>query len=531
VAKLAYPEGIQSWPITNWVNGHENFKHRFQKNASYKLVLPDSVQDSTARYRATTANFQWLLQHAIENDLHLRAMGNGWSFSEVAVCEGGVVDTKALRLTFALKDSFVSPDYISKGKKSADLFFTQCGMSILAINEKLEAAGRSLKASGASNGQSIAGATSTGTHGAAYRVGAVHDAIVGLHIIVGPSRHVWLEKSSNAVASDQFINWLGAEKISDDDCFNAAVVSFGSFGFIHGVLLETEPIFLLEEYRSNEIAYNTSVIETLTTMNFDPIASVLPFPPDSPARQLYHFEALINPHDFAVNDPDKGIFIKMMYKTPYRADYPKRIRETKGFQYGDNTLGLIQTILDTLGSKISTVLVPKLVGTLLPLVFKPTPVAYGTIGETFNNTKFRGKAASASIGMDISNVNRVVETIIEANKQSPFPGILSFRFVKGTTALLGFTKFPHTCVLEMDGVDSGISRNFYQKVWDTLEDKGIPYTLHWGKMNFNLDKARVRRMYGDATVDKWIACRHQLLDEASREVFTNDFMRKCGLNS
>jgi hypothetical protein len=52
-------------------------------------------------------------------------------------------------------------------------------MSILQINEKLEAAGRSLKASGASNGQSIAGCISTGTHGAAFQVGAVHEAIVG----------------------------------------------------------------------------------------------------------------------------------------------------------------------------------------------------------------------------------------------------------------------------------------------------------------------------------------------------------------
>jgi FAD/FMN-containing dehydrogenase len=97
-------------------------------------------------------------------------------------------------------------------------------MSILQIKEKLESSGRSLKASGASNGQSIAGATATGTHGAAYNVGAVHDAIVGLHVIVGPARHVWIEKKSNPIASDEFIN-CGAEKISDDDFFNAVVVS------------------------------------------------------------------------------------------------------------------------------------------------------------------------------------------------------------------------------------------------------------------------------------------------------------------
>ena len=142
--------------------------------------MPDSLAGSTEKYRATTANFMWLIQHAVENNLQMRAMGNGWSFTEVAVCDGGVVDTKALRLSFALRDSFVAPEYLSSGKHGSDLFLVQCGMSILQLDEKLEEGGRSLKASGASNGQSIAGATSTGTHGSAYRVGAVHDTIVGL---------------------------------------------------------------------------------------------------------------------------------------------------------------------------------------------------------------------------------------------------------------------------------------------------------------------------------------------------------------
>src|SRR5215831_2413066 len=233
---LTFPEGIAVWTIEQWENGHQNFIQQFTKDASFKLTLPDSLLSSTEKYKATTANFMWLIQHALDNNLQLRAMGNGWSFTKVAVCDGGVVDTKSLRLSFALRDSFVAPEYLASGKHGSDLFFVQCGMSILQLNEKLESGGRSLKASGASNGQSIAGATSTGTHGSAYKVAAVHDSIVGLHIITGANRHVWLEKKSNPVASDEFVNWLGAEKISDDDIFNSAVVSFGCFGFIHSIL-------------------------------------------------------------------------------------------------------------------------------------------------------------------------------------------------------------------------------------------------------------------------------------------------------
>jgi hypothetical protein len=81
----------------------------------------------------------------------------------------------------------------------------------------------------------------------------------------------------------------------------------------------------------------------------------------------------------------------------------------------------------------------------------------------------------------------------------------------------------------MDGVDSKVSRKFFEKIWNRLEELNIPYTLHWGKINFNLNPQRVRAMYGDAAVDKWIASRNRLLDAPARKVFTNKFTQQCGL--
>ena len=472
----------------------------------------------------------WLINYALDNNISLRAMGNGWSFSEVAVCNGGGIDTKALRLSFVLGNSFVSRQYLDAGRNSSDLFFVQCGMSILQINEKLEGAGRSLRASGASNGQSIAGATSTGTHGSAFKIGAVHDTIVGLHLIVGPDRHVWLEKKSNPVASDEFIHWLNAEKISNDELFNAAVVSFGSFGFIHGVLLETEPLFLLEEHKSGELPYDASLRKMMNTLDFSGLADKFPYPEGTIGKELYHIELLVNPHDFEPENPDKGVYLKTIYKIPYVPGYEKRVRETKGFQYGDNTLGLVQSILDTLGPKLSAPLVPRLVNTLLPLVFKPAPAAFGTLGETFNNTRFRGKAASAAIGMNAADASRVLEEIVALNKSTPFPGAVAFRYVKGSDATMAFTRFPLTCILELDGVESAYSRSFFTKIWERLEALNIPYTVHWGKINFHLNAERVKQMYG-AAVDKWKGCRDLLLDEKTKKIFNNGFLEKAGLDA
>ena len=57
----------------------------------------------------------------------------------------------------------------------------------------------------------------------------------------------------------------------------------------------------------------------------------------------------------------------------------------------------------------------------------------------------------------------------------------------------------------------------------------IPYTLHWGKMNFNLNTSQIQKMYGDENINKWKASRKALLSEDAQKVFTNDFMIQCGL--
>jgi len=351
---------------------------------------------------------------------------------------------------------------------------------------------------------------------------------MGLHIITGPNKHVWLQRKSNPVASPAFITWLGAELISDDDLFNAAVVSFGSFGFIHGILLETAPIFLLEKRVTPGIAYTAALKQAINNLDFSAIENILPHPENGTGAELYHFEVLVNPHKFVPDDPAKGVFVKTMYKIPHTDNYEKPVTSTAKFQYGDELLDVMQTILDAIGKKLTQKLVPGLVGKLLPLAYPEGQVTIGTMGEIFSNTLFRGKAASAAIAIDASNSSRVIEEIVALNKTVAFPGAVALRFVKGTNALLGFTKFPKTCVLEMDGVESKTSRRFFQTLWDRLEELNIPYTLHWGKVNFNLNPERIRKMYG-TNVDKWLACREQLLDPATRKVFSNNFMRQCGL--
>ncbi|MGI9546572.1 MAG: FAD-binding protein [Flavobacteriaceae bacterium] len=522
-----YPHGIEPINITQFENRHQNFTQIF-KNQSFHLVNP-MLDNRWKEYLATTKNIQWLIKEAINKEWRLRAMGRGWSMSKVAVAKDGVIDTMDLRNYFNMRDDLCHSSLHSTARVP-NLVFTQCGMSMFALNNKLEKEGRprrSIRASGAANGQSIVGAFSTNTHGSAVRYGSVHDQVVGLHIVTGPDEHVWIERNSNPIVSHKFITNLSAKLLRSDDLFNAAIISFGSFGFIHGVMLETQPICLLKEYKKKDIAYDAVMKEFLANMNFDLIRDRLPGPYRTPGHKLYHFELGFNPHRFENDNPQKGFFMRVMYQTPYREDYKRKEASTR-FQYGESTFGVLQTILDLLGNAAEHV-IPSLVNTLYPLAYAETEPVEGTFGEHFGVTRVRGKASSFALGMDISDCTKVLEIVVETNKTQPFPGVTAMRFVKGTKATLGFTRFPITCVMELDAMDCNAARAFYKTILSRLESEGIPHTLHWGKVNYMIDSGKLNEMYGD-NVNKWKDARNSLLEPEVQEVFNNQFMDRCGLS-
>lgn len=537
---MELPLGIKQLEIKQdkWTNAHANFTQKLKKGASFELTVSDPLfkqQYPTfkEKYNKTTENFQWLLNYAIDQNIKLRALGSGWSFSKVAVSEDGLLNTKKLTLKAELSAPQVSETYLRNGGDPADLLFTQCGNEIIRINDLLEKErnpAKSLCMSGGSNGQTIVGAFSTGTHGAAFRAGSLCDCVVGMHLIVGPDRHVWLERASNPVTSGVFHARLKAEVIRDDDLFNAALVSFGSFGFIHGVLIKVEPKFLLEQ-QLLKIPYNEALEKAIKFNDFSGLAPKLKYPPE----QLYHFELAINPHDFKQDGQTEEVYLRVMYKMPYRPDYIPFDHNAKGkFTYGDDVLGLMQTALDIIekvpGNKLDLKLIPKTVNALFKIAYDRPETAIGTIGETFRNTIFRGMLFSAGFAFAQQDIPAVIKHFLVLNQRKPFVGVMAFRFVKGTKATLGFAKFEHSCVLELDGADAELNHQFTEAFVQQLEQAKIKFAVHWGKINDFLNPQRVRKIYGDRVIQNWLDQRRSLLDPETWEVFNNDFVRRCGLD-
>lgn len=490
-----------------WSNKHENFSAPVA--GLYDIWNPKvSGSQMINGYRATTRALQEFTEEAMSKDIRLRPLGSAWSISRAALTDGWLINTKPLNWVFRMSGLNITEEF--KGNRS-NLLFLQCGVSIGELNRYLAERGKSLKTTGASNGQTIAGALSTGTHGSAMNVGAVQDFVVGLHLITGPGRHVWLERASYPVTSGRFAERLGAEVIRDDDIFNAALVSFGSFGIIQGVMIETEDIFLLEAGRY-KLPFDQNLRDVIHTLDFDRVAL-----PEKNVKP-YHFEVVINPHT-----TDGQAFSTVMYKKPYQPDYKQRGGSQRRFQAGDDFLSVIGTLLDVVQDGV-----PVAVNTLLAAQYRSYEGRVGTLGDIFSSTSIRGKSTGAAMGVPLQEAEHALQVIMDVHKTGdPFPGVFALRYVKKSEALLAFTRFNMTCIIDLDAVDNRSARRFFRKVWKAFDHEKVPYTVHWGKAN-ELTPEHLEKMYED-DLERWLSVRKDLLGDKACQAFSSPFTDQCGL--
>ena len=133
------PAGIKPYqPDTPWQNCHENFSNNFTPDCSWILDHADASLSESDLYKRATENLKWVIGQSIEKSTTLRAIGANWSFSPVAMCNGGMLQTKGLDLIFNINETLVSPSYLHTGKTHQDLIFAECGTQIARLNRALE---------------------------------------------------------------------------------------------------------------------------------------------------------------------------------------------------------------------------------------------------------------------------------------------------------------------------------------------------------------------------------------------------------
>ncbi len=509
--------------IKSWNTLHENGP--FPSQWLHLTKLDDVITNPIDSYNDAAKEVQRLLKQALDANESFRAFGSRWSMSHIAHQKENMHDNVFMNLKIPILKQHM---HVDTGFDPANIFFFQCGNIIKEIHNFLAGFGKSLKASGASNGQTIAGCISTGVHGSALDIGSVQDYVVGLSLIIGPNPDdiVFLERASQPCLSDQFIGNFQSRVIRDDGLFNAALVGLGSFGFIHGVTIEAVDRFLLNRY-VKEVSKEEALL-LATTMNFENTAILVPEEVDSLGKGIrpYHYKIFINPYV-----QDSNFVIELMYKKTYRTSYPDPLPRVKTAIYRDLILLFIKIAERWKGS------IPKLIkilhNSILPKV--DTNVT-GTLSEIFWDAGYQGPAFACSVGIDHKDSALALELLTNlAKDEGPIPGIYAMRFVKQSKANLAFTKFPITCMLEIDGIIWDGTKHgmitlekFCTRVIETLKAENIPFTIHWGK---NADWSfpdLISHMYGNDAV-KWKQYRSNLLNPEAQVLFSNQFLEDIGL--
>jgi hypothetical protein len=128
------------------------------------------------------------------------------------------------------------------------LVHVEAGIKVHELNEMLDklTPPLAMPTLGGSNGQSIAGAFSTGTHGANPNLPPIADFVRALHLVGPGGQQWWIEPASRPITDRTAMEARKArgvidpciKLVYDDDLFFSCLVSMGCAGVIYAVVVE-----------------------------------------------------------------------------------------------------------------------------------------------------------------------------------------------------------------------------------------------------------------------------------------------------
>ncbi len=468
-------------------------------------------------FRQAGESLDEIIRQARDEEKRVLAIGSGWALSKINITDGRLVNTKLLNGCYDIGERYFDDSYPVAERRCVVL--AQAGMQIAELNAFLELAPpddserRSIKAAGIGNGQTIAGAVSGNTHGSQLNFGAMPDFVVGLHLATGRGRTLWIEKASRPVLTEEFADRIGADMIRDDDVFNAAVVSFGTFGIIAAVAVETAPIYQL-------------AFPAIVDLSHDDLKTqLLKFASPEPA-DVYHYEFIFDPQS-----RKRPAMVASAPKVPFEPGIhtPKPrwiIRDKLGYAPGDNVLNLawlLRLLPPSLVTKIEFGQYRKYA--LLNQV-------RGTPGQLYTSSIYylEGYTESA-FAVAIADAPATIDIVSQVARDIGLPSISQVRLVGASEATLGFTRHePRTAVFEVGQINDDRFPKFERRLDEAFRAAGIRYTMHWSK-NSGIDPAKLEYMYGADRIASWKAARRTVFggDEALMKAFASDAAVEAGL--
>jgi L-gulonolactone oxidase len=171
--------------------------------APARIACPRSPEEAAAEVR-----------RAAEDDLSIKAVGSGHSFTDIGLTRGVLLHFDKLR-------GVLSAD------RTTGLVTVAAGTPLHELNPALWNIGLALTNLGDIDAQTISGAISTGTHGTGHAFGGIATQVRGLQLVTADGEIVNCSAEHNA------------------ELFSAARIGLGALGVITAVTLQCEPAFAL----------------------------------------------------------------------------------------------------------------------------------------------------------------------------------------------------------------------------------------------------------------------------------------------
>jgi hypothetical protein len=518
---------------TDWNNYHGTVAHHDVPVVAVVDAVGDTTSAQVPPWQRQGEAMREILQYCFtaQPPEPLRAIGATWSLSDIIAPSHVIVDPGRMNGMARVSPAWFTASYpAGTTPKGAVPMIIEGGARIKDVNHALGEVGLALQTSGASDGHRIAGCVATGTHGSAVQIGAVHDTILAMYLLVAPDRAVLVQPATGTPFKDDLAAWFQTQcgfptaNLKDDDAFFATQVSLGSLGFVHSVVVETVPLYRLSGRMIPRPLGDAAVFDAIRTMNTKPLH------PDVGDRP-YHFSVLINPYA-AAGSP--GLFVGLYWKVgvdgaPF-ADPSPAIPMAPS-----DTANLIASLIKLLDGPLAGPIVEHIISSVLTSqnpaarfppafpgqVFGPTTLPPG-YGESTEIVVDQARAVDAII---------VVLKAIEAQRQQGrhLLGAIGVRFVPRTRALLGMNVAGMNCYMELGSLRNSDIPLIHQACWKALDDAHIPYTCHWGQQH-SLNPGHLNAYFG-ARFERWKAARDRILaTPTAKTVFTAPSLAALGLS-
>lgn len=514
--------------VTKWSNYHGTVNDAPLPVYCTPDVMEDMGPGAPRRMARHGLALRAIVKHCFDQQLSLRALGGRWSMSNLLLPADVTLDPANLNIVLKVRQDWLSAAYQQRqAQHQTTPVFVQGGTHIASLNRRLAQSGLALQTSGASDGHRIAGCIATGTHGSALGIGAVHDTVLAVHLMVAPDKCLLLQPKAAPFSADLAL-WLAAQTgiptvdTPDDDLFQAARVGLGSLGLVQGVVVETVPLYRLVQRQESRVRDHTDVIQALTKLNTR--AFHLPI-----GERPYHFQLVLHPYP---TSQSQAAFATMYWKVPADNLHPTSPAPVEP-ELASDLMGLIASLSNTVDLPGSTELLRPFLDSQLADRYKPGHGHTGFPGEIFGPTSLPpGHGTSTEIVVALGQAKATIDLIYdvlasEASKGHHLLGAIGVRFVPQTQALLGMNVHPMNCYIELPSIRNDEVEKLYRLLWAAMDAKAINYTLHWGQ-RLSLTRARIDAYFGSRAA-RWVQARNTLLTPRAKAVFGAPLLAEVGL--